>query len=69
MQEANATIRDQTPKGNQLLIIDDERPICDLIADVAEAYSYNAYTATSYAEAQAILETVSPNLKKASRYS
>jgi len=62
MQEANATIRDQTPTGNQLLIIDDEHPICDLIADVAEAYSYNAYTATSYAEAQAILETVSPNL-------
>ncbi len=48
--------------GDQLLIIDDERPICDLISDVAEAYGYRAFSATSYDEAREILETVSPNL-------
>ena len=62
MQDSSVTSQPRAISGDQLLIIDDERPICDLIADVAEAYGYRAFTATSYDEAQAVLDNARPNL-------
>jgi EAL domain-containing protein (putative c-di-GMP-specific phosphodiesterase class I) len=62
MQDSSSKGQAQVTSANQLLIIDDERPICDLIADVAEAFGYRAFTATSYDEARAILENTFPTL-------
>jgi EAL domain-containing protein (putative c-di-GMP-specific phosphodiesterase class I) len=62
MQDFSTKGQSQPVDGHRLLIIDDERPICDLIADVAEAYGYCAFTATSYEEALAIFEDACPTL-------
>jgi len=62
MQDSSAGQPPGQATKDQLLIIDDERPICDLIADVAEAYGYHAFSATSYDEAKAVLDDACPNL-------
>jgi EAL domain-containing protein (putative c-di-GMP-specific phosphodiesterase class I) len=62
MQDSSTTQPSGSGTKDQLLIIDDERPICDLIADVAESYGYKAFSATNYAEARGILENACPTL-------
>jgi len=62
MQDSSPKTVSPGDREDTLLIIDDERPICDLIADVAEGYGYRAHSATSYDEARAVLETGNPNL-------
>jgi EAL domain-containing protein (putative c-di-GMP-specific phosphodiesterase class I) len=62
MQDSSAHKSPDSGPRDQLLVIDDERPICDLIADVAETYGYHAFSATSYDEARSVLDTACPSL-------
>jgi CheY-like chemotaxis protein len=51
-----------TSKAKKILIIDDEKPIVDLISDVLEKYSYEPIVATKWTDAIDAISNKSPDL-------
>jgi DNA-binding response OmpR family regulator len=60
---ADSTVRDpSSTHRSAILVVDDDRTFCDIMAEILRMYSAQVYTASSAKEAMAILENVTPDL-------